>query len=69
MPRPRKKVKKRNVSLKIATYERLERYMIELIRKRGSPRLTFDDAINALLDEHESKHERQEVHSNERCEL
>jgi len=55
MPRPRKNVRKRNVALKIETYERLERYLIELIRKRGSPRLTFDDAINALLDEHEER--------------
>jgi len=54
MPRPRKNVRKRNVALKIETYERLEKYLIELIRERGSPRLTFDDAINALLDEHEA---------------
>jgi|GEM_PF-1120462 len=48
-------VKKRNVVLKMETYERLQRYLLELIQKRKTPRVTFDEAINALLDEHEGK--------------
>lgn len=36
--------------LKIETYERLEKYKVQLISEKGNPRLTFDDAINNLLD-------------------
>jgi len=46
----RKSVKKRNVSLKIETYERLEEYKIRLMSEKGDSRLTFDDAIHELLD-------------------
>jgi hypothetical protein len=55
MVRPRKNVSKRNIALRIETYERLERFLLELMRKRGTARVTFDEAINALLDEHEEK--------------
>ena len=48
-------VKKRNIALRIETYNRLEKFLTELIRERGSPRITFDDAINALLDKHGEK--------------
>lgn len=51
-------VKKRNVVLRIETYQRLQKYLLELMQKRGDPRITFDDAIATLLDEHEvSKNE------------
>jgi len=43
---------KKNIALKIETYKRLERFLLELARKRGR-RLTFDDAVSALLDEYE----------------
>ena len=46
----RKDVKKRNVALKIETYERLEKYKIKLMSEKEDSRLTFDDVINALLD-------------------
>jgi hypothetical protein len=46
----RKNVKKRNVVLKIETYEKLEKYKAKLIGKKGDSRLTFDDAINELID-------------------
>lgn len=46
----RKKVAKRNVVLKIDTYERLEKFKIKLISEKEDSRLTFDDAINFLLD-------------------
>jgi len=44
----------RNVRLKTKTYERLEKFKVELIQQKGKPQVTFDDAINYLLDEHHS---------------
>jgi len=38
------------VVLKIRTYDRLEKYKVELVRRRENPRVTYDDAINDLLD-------------------
>lgn len=46
----RKNVKKRNIALKIETYERLEKYKIQLISEKEDSRLTFDDVITFLLD-------------------
>ena len=46
----RKKVSKRNVVLKIETYEKLDKYKIKLMNERENSKLTFDDAINDLLD-------------------
>jgi hypothetical protein len=46
----RKQVKKRNVVLKIETYERLDRYKIKLMSEKEDSSLTFDDVINSLLD-------------------
>jgi len=51
----RKKVKKRNIVLKIETYERLEKYKVRLISEKGDSRLTFDDAVNTLLDNAEQR--------------
>jgi hypothetical protein len=45
----RKNVQKRNVVLKIETYEKLEKYKVKLIGERGDSRLTFDDVINDLI--------------------
>jgi hypothetical protein len=45
----RKDVQKRNIVLKIETYEKLEKYKAKLIGKRGDSRLTFDDVINDLI--------------------
>jgi len=50
---PRKQNKnasRRNVVLKIETYNRLERYLVELVKRKGVPRVSFDEAINELLD-------------------
>jgi len=44
------KLEKRNVGLKIKTYERLEKYKIKIISEKGDSRITFDDVINNLLD-------------------
>ena len=41
---------KRNIGLNINTYQRLEKYKIELIKKKGDLKITFDDVINDLLD-------------------
>jgi len=43
-------ISRRNVVLKIETYDRLEKYLVELVKRRGVPRITFDEAINELLD-------------------
>jgi len=40
----------RNVVLKITTYERLQRFLVDLVSKRGTPRVSFDEAITELLD-------------------
>jgi len=41
---------RRNVVLKIETYNRLEKYLVELVKRKGVPRVSFDEAINELLD-------------------
>jgi hypothetical protein len=46
----RKTVQKRNIVLKIETYDKLEKYKAKLIGKKGDSSLTFDDVINDLLD-------------------
>jgi hypothetical protein len=46
----RKNVKKRNIALKIETYERLDKYKIKLMVDKEDSRLTFDDVINTLLE-------------------
>lgn len=45
-------VKKRNIALNSQTYKRLETLKANLIKEKGNPNLTYDDVINALLDEH-----------------
>ena len=50
MAKKRENVSKRNVSLSIETYEKLEKYKIKLMNEKGDSRITFDDAINILLD-------------------
>ena len=53
MPKPRSgHVRRRNIALKIKTYERLEQFLLELMKEQGTTKLTFDDAVSALLDEH-----------------
>ena len=43
----------KTIALKEKTYRRLELCKLELIRLRGNPRITFDEVISTLLDEHE----------------
>ncbi len=40
----------RNVALKITTYKRLNKFLVELVRERQSRDITFDGAINELLN-------------------
>ena len=50
----------RNVRLYIDTYNKLDRYLLELMQKRGDRRLSFDDAIKTLIEDHYSyKKERE----------
>ena len=49
MAKKRENVSKRNISLNIETYEKLEKYKIKLMSEKGDSRLTFDDVINSLL--------------------
>jgi hypothetical protein len=54
MSKPRSNgVTTRNVRLDIGTYERLDRYALELANERGSRKVTLNDATAALLDAHD----------------
>jgi hypothetical protein len=44
----------RNVRLYIDTYNKLDRYLLELMQKRGDRRLSFDEAIKSLIEDHYS---------------
>lgn len=44
----------RNVRLYIDTYNKLDRYLLELVQKRGDRRLSFDEAIKSLIEDHYS---------------
>jgi hypothetical protein len=56
MAKPRKNdVTARNIVLKIGTYNRLQKFLIQLVREREIPRVSFDDAINELLDRDERR--------------
>jgi hypothetical protein len=51
-------VKFRNVRLSIETYNKLDRYLLELMQKRGDRRISLDDAIKSLIEESHSKKTR-----------
>jgi hypothetical protein len=48
-------VKYRNIRLSIDTYNTLDRYLLDLIQKKGDRRLTLDDAIKSLIEDYHSK--------------
>ena len=52
--RPRPDATRRVIMLKIGTYRRLREYLEELRSEAGTRGLTFDDAVGALLAEHET---------------
>jgi len=47
-------VEYRNVRLSIETYKKLDKYLIELIQKRGDRRISLDEAIKSLIDSYYS---------------
>lgn len=48
-------VSRRNITLQIATYSKLDKYLLELMQKRNKTKLSLNDAIKALLEEHYSE--------------
>lgn len=48
--RRKERVLIRNVRLKMETYDKLEKYLLDLMQERGTPWLTLDDAVNSLLE-------------------
>jgi hypothetical protein len=50
MGRPQKaNATHRTVVVRIDTYDRLQKFLVELVRQRGVPRISFDEAIAELL--------------------
>jgi len=43
------------VSLRSETHDRLGRYKVKLIGERGTPNVSFDDAVISLLDSVKAK--------------
>ncbi len=46
----KERVQIRNVRLKMETYDKLEKYLLDLMQERVTPWLTLDDAVNSLLE-------------------
>lgn len=44
------KSQKKNIALKIDTYQMLEKHLIKLMEKSLSSKITFDDAVRDLLE-------------------
>jgi hypothetical protein len=42
----------RNVRLSINTYNKLDKYLLELMQKRGDRHISLDEAINSLIEDH-----------------
>jgi hypothetical protein len=40
----------RNVRLSIDTYKKLDKYLIELIQKRGDRHISLDESIKSLIE-------------------
>ena len=45
----------RNVRLSIDTYNKLDKYLLELMQKRRDRHISLDEAINSLLEDHYSE--------------
>jgi hypothetical protein len=43
-------VEYRNIRLSIDTYKQLDKYLIELIQKKGDRHITLDEAIKTLIE-------------------
>jgi hypothetical protein len=53
-------VEYRNVRLSIDTYNKLDKYVLELMQKRADRRISLDEAIESLIDEYYSKRTKKE---------
>ena len=42
----------RNVRLSINTYHKLDKYLLELMQKKGDRHISLDEAINSLIEDH-----------------
>jgi hypothetical protein len=54
-------VEYRNVRLSIETYKKLDRYLLELIQKRGDRGISLDEAIKSLIESYYSTKTKKEV--------
>jgi hypothetical protein len=43
-------VEYRNVRLSIGTYNKLDRYLLELIEKRGNRHISLNEAVDSLIE-------------------
>jgi len=48
-------VKTRNVRLDMATYNRLDKLATAMVTESGNRKITMNDAVKSLLDEHEKR--------------
>ena len=48
-------VRKRNITVHLPTYEKLDKFLFELAQKKHDLKVSREDAIEALLEEHYSK--------------
>jgi hypothetical protein len=46
----KKTVEYRNVRLSIDTYQKLDKYLLELIYKKGDRHISLDEAIKSLIE-------------------
>jgi hypothetical protein len=48
----------RNVRLSIDTYHKIDKYLLELMQKRGDRHISLDEAINSLIEDHYAEKNR-----------
>lgn len=42
----------RNIRLSLETYQQLDRYLFELVKTKANRRISLDNAVKSLLEEH-----------------
>jgi hypothetical protein len=47
-------VEYRNVRLSIETYNKLDKYLLELIERKGNRHISFDEAVDSLIEANSS---------------
>jgi hypothetical protein len=55
----KEEVGRRNITLHFETYERLDKYLFELAQRKRVLKVSRNDAIETLLDEHYQKREKE----------